>query len=335
MEEGNLRVLIIRLSSIGDVILTTPVLKELKKKYPNIIIDFIVMDKFKGAIEGCPYMDNLIIFNKKDDDGIFNIIEFAKKLKKNNYTHVIDLHGKLRSIIISKIIGGNVYKYRKRSWWKTLLVKLRIIKYTVDDTIVKNYFGAVKKLGVEYKGEDLNFAFSRVDLENIPEEYRGHVVFAPGASKNTKKWCVENFGELAKLIYEKYGEKVLIIGGNEDYEAAEKIDSISGGNCVNLCGTLNLKESGALLSKSEYLVTNDSGPFHIARGVKCKSYVIFGPTSPGMFEFQKNEKLIYSGEKCSPCSLHGDKKCPKGHFNCMKKITGKDVFDIIEKNKGV
>lgn len=328
-----MRVLIIRLSSIGDVILTTPILKGLKEKYPDIKIDFIVMDKFKSAIEGSPYIDNLIIFNKKENDGILNILDFAKKLKINNYDYVIDLHGKLRSIMISKIIGGNQSRYRKRSWWKTLLVKCKLIKYNVDDTIVKNYFGAVKHLGIEYKGEDLDFAFERRDLENIPEEYRGRPVFAPGASKNTKKWCTENFGELAKLIHEKYGEKILIIGGKEDFLAAEKIDSISGGNCINLCGTLTLKESGALLSKSQYLVTNDSGPFHIARGVKCETYVIFGPTSPKMFEFKKGENLIYANESCSPCSLHGDKKCPQGHFKCMKSISGRYIFDVIERDK--
>lgn len=326
-----MRILIIRLSSIGDVILTTPILKELKGKYPDIEIDFLVMDKFKAAIEGSNYIDNLILFNKEKNDGVFNLIKLAKHLKKNRYDYVFDLHGKFRSIIISKIIGGNVLRYKKRSWWKTLLVKLRMIKYQVDDTIVKNYFAPFKCLGINYKGEDLEFPFEKSILEKIPSEYKGLPVFAPGASKNTKKWCVEEFGALAKSISEREGKKVLIIGGAEDFEAGEKINELSGNRCINLCGKLSLKESGAILSTSEYLLTNDSGPFHIARGVKCKTFVIFGPTSPGMFEFTNGETLIYSKEICSPCSLHGDKVCPKGHFNCMKKIKATDVMEIIQK----
>ena len=325
-----MKILVIRLSSIGDIILTTPVLKAFKEKYPEAIIDFLVLDKFKAAIEGLPYIDNLILFNKKENDGLKNMKIFAEKLRSNNYDYVFDLHSKLRSKVISKHLGVKCYRYRKRSWWKTLLVKLRLIKYEVDDTIVKNYFGAFKDFGVEYKEEDLTFYFPS-GMEEKFKEYADLPVMAPGASKNTKKWTPEGFGTLAKLIFEKYGKETILIGGNEDKEVCEKIDEISGGHTINLAGKLSLKESGALLSRAKFLVTNDSGPFHIARGVKCKTFVIFGPTSPGMFDFGKNDTLIYSGESCAPCSLHGDKVCPKHHFNCMNNIKGEMVLKEIEK----
>lgn len=325
-----MKILVIRLSSIGDIILTTPVLKAFKEKYPEATIDFLVLDKFKAAIEGLPYIDNLILFNKKENDGLKNMKIFAEKLRSNNYDYVFDLHSKLRSKVISKHLGVKCYRYRKRSWWKTLLVKLRLIKYEVDDTIVKNYFGAFKVFGLEYKGEDLTFSFPS-GMEEKFKEYADLPVIAPGASKNTKKWTPEGFGTLAKLIFEKYGKETILIGGNEDKEVCEKIDEISGGHTINLAGKLSLKESGALLSRAKFLVTNDSGPFHIARGVKCKTFVIFGPTSPGMFDLGENDTLIYGGESCAPCSLHGDKFCPKHHFNCMKNIKGEMVLKEIEK----
>lgn len=325
-----MKILVIRLSSIGDIILTTPVLKAFKEKYPEATIDFLVLDKFKAAIEGLTYIDNLILFNKKENDGLKNMKIFAEKLRSNNYDYVFDLHSKLRSKVISKHLGVKCYRYRKRSWWKTLLVKLRLIKYEVDDTIVKNYFGAFKVFGLEYKGEDLTFSFPS-GMEEKFKEYADLPVIAPGASKNTKKWTPEGFGTLAKLIFEKYGKETILIGGNEDKEVCEKIDEISGGHTINLAGKLSLKESGALLSRAKFLVTNDSGPFHIARGVKCKTFVIFGPTSPGMFDLGENDTLIYSGESCAPCSLHGDKFCPKHHFNCMKNIKGEMVLKEIEK----
>lgn len=205
-----------------------------------------------------------------------------------------------------------------------------MIKYEVDDTIVKNYFGAFKDFGLEYKGEDLTFSFPS-GIEEKFNEYVDLPVMAPGASKNTKKWTPEGFGTLAKLIFEKYGKETVLIGGKEDIEVCNKINEISGGHTINLAGKLSLKESGALLSRAKFLVTNDSGPFHIARGVKCKTFVIFGPTSPGMFDFGENDTLIYSGESCAPCSLHGDKVCPKHHFNCMKNIKGEMILKEIEK----
>lgn len=325
-----MRILVIRLSSIGDIILTTPILKEFKRKYPDSTLDFLVLDKFKDAIEGCPYIDNLILFNKEKNDGFSNIIKFGKELKKNNYDYVFDLHAKARSVIITKAIGAKTYTYKKRSLKKTMLVKMRMSRYEVDNTIVRNYFGAFKEFNLNYIGEDLTFSFSEEDLKSV-EKYNGHPILAVGASKETKKWTEEGFGKLASLIYKKYGKMPILIGSNGEYEMCERIRKISGEKCINLAGKLSLKESGALLSKAMFLVTNDSGPFHIARGVKCKTFVIFGPTDPKMFEYDENNILIYKGEICSPCSLHGDKQCPKKHFNCMRKLAAEEVMEQIEK----
>lgn len=324
-----MKILVIRMSSIGDVILTTPVLKAFKKKYPESQIDFLVLEQFKDAISGVKYIDNLITFNKKRDDGLKNILRFADSLKGNGYDYIFDLHAKFRSKIIAKRLGVKTYTYKKRAWWKTLLVKARLIKYQVDDTIVKNYFGAFKDFGLKYKGENLDFFFE--ETESL-EEYKGLPVMAPRASKNTKEWTAEEFGRLAKLIKEKYGVKTILIGGKSDIPRCEEIDRISENNCIILAGKLSLKESGALLSQAKFLVTNDSGPFHIARGVGCRTFVIFGPTSPEMFDFGEKDTLIYAGVECSPCSLHGDRECPKKHFKCMREIKAENILEIIDKS---
>lgn len=329
-----MKILVIRLSSIGDIVLTTPVLKAFKEKYPDAVVDFLVMDRFKDSIEGSAYVDNLILFKKGENDGIENLRKFAKKLKEKEYDYVFDLHCKFRSLALTRFMGIKAYRYKKRSLWKTVLVKMRAIRYSVDDTIVKNYFGAFKKFGIKYSGENIEFPFSDSDLAAIDKNYYGLPIIAPGASKNTKKWLPEELGKLAKLFYEKWGVKTLIIGGKEDNGRAEIIHEASGGVTINLTGKLSLKESGALLSKGRFLVTNDSGPFHIGRGVGCRTFVIFGPTDPGMFQLGKKDTLIYRGESCSPCSLHGDKECPKKHFNCMRKLKAEDVMEVIEKIGG-
>lgn len=329
-----MRVLIIRLSSIGDIILTTPVLKALKKKYPDIVIDFLIIDKFKEAVMGSKYINNLILFNKEKNDGIKNMILFGKELKKNNYDYVFDLHSKIRSKVISHAIGVKTFRYKKRGLLKSILVKCRLMKYKVDNTIVKNYFGAFKDFNLEYNGEDLDFPFGKEDLERILKmkiDLKETPILAPGASKETKKWTQEGFARLIELLYIKYGKNPILIGSKEEKEMCDFINKLSGNLAVNLAGELTLKESGALLSKGRFLITNDSGPFHIARGVNCPTFVIFGPTSPEMFEYDRNNILIFANEKCSPCSLHGDRKCPKKHFKCMKSITAEKIMIEIEK----
>jgi len=319
-----LKILVIRLSSIGDIILATPVLEAIKDKYPEAILDFLVMDKFKEAISGNRHIDNLIIFEKKEFRGISGIIKFSKKLNGNHYDIILDLHSKIRTILISRFINGKILRYKKRTWWKAPLVCLRWIRYKVDDTIVKNYFKPLHVLGIFYTNEKMEFDFNKEAFARV-KNFHNFIVMAPGAANNTKKWPKEYFSELGKRL----GERIILIGGEEDFKDHEFIKDQIGHRCVNLSGKLNLKESGALISKSKYVITNDSGPFHIARGVGRKVFVIFGPTDTGMFEYDEKSILLYENIECSPCSLHGDKKCPKGHFNCMKTLTPEKVYKIV------
>jgi lipopolysaccharide heptosyltransferase II len=319
-----LKILIIRLSSIGDIILITPVLEAIKDRYPEATLDFLVMDKFMDAISGNEHIDNLILFEKEKYKGLWGIINFSKKLKKNGYDIIIDLHSKVRSILISRIIGKKILRYKKRSWWKTLFVHLKLIRYHVDDTIVRNYFRPLNKLGIFYTHEKLKFDFKREDIESV-KHFNNFIIMAPGAGNNTKKWPREYFAELGRRLK----ENIILIGENSEYNNLEYIRKEIGEKCKNLAGKLSLKESGALISRSKYIITNDSAPFHIARGVGKKVFVIFGPTDPGMFEYDENSIILHKDIKCSPCSLHGDKKCPKGHFNCMKTLTPEEVYGVV------
>ncbi|MGF6907555.1 glycosyltransferase family 9 protein [Fusobacterium sp. PH5-44] len=323
-----MKILIIRLSSIGDVILTTPIIKAFKEKYPDSQIDFLVLSQFKDAISGNPLINNIYLFDKEKNDGYKKIKEFSKELKKESYDYIFDLHNKFRSKIIRKNIGVKTYIYKKRKMWKSLLVKMHLIKYKVDNTIIKNYYGAFNDFDLDYKGEKLDFFFENFDLKKV-ESYKGYGVISPGASKNTKKWPAEYYGELAKKLFIKYGKPIVIIGGKEDIESAKIIKEIAKEGVIDLTGQLSLKESGALLSQSKFLVCNDSAPFHISRSYSIINFVIFGPTSPEMFDFNESDNLIFAQEKCSPCSLHGDKSCPKGHFKCMMNIKPETIFEKI------
>jgi len=325
--DRQLKILVIRLSSIGDIVLTTPVIRALRQKYPSAVIDFLVMDKFREAIDGNPDINHVLEFKRDQYKGFAGIRKFSHSLKPARYDLVIDLHAKLRSFLISMGLNTRTLRYTKRSLLKTLGVRLRLLRYHVDDTIVRNYFRPLSALGISPTSEKLYFTFERQDLKSV-EKFAGCIVMAPGAANFTKKWPAENFGELGRRLR----RKIVLIGGSEDIQDLESIRQYIGPEwCQNMAGKLSLKKSGALLSIARFVVTNDSGPFHLARAGGQPVFVIFGPTDPNMFTFNPNETLVYSGEACAPCSLHGDRKCPQGHFRCMKNLTPEKVYDIIKK----
>ena len=316
-----LKILVIRLSSIGDIILTTPVLKAIKAEYPSATIDFLVMENFQDAISGVPWVDSLLLFNKYRNRRMTDLLRFGRRLNQNAYDLVIDLHAKIRSIIIASQIRSKTLRYKKRAWWKSILVPLRLIRYNVDDTIVKNYFRPLKQIGIHFNEEKLHFAFEPGHLDAV-NAYENFVVMAPGAANATKAWPEEYFARLGRMI----GGNIVLIGGGSEYDSFETIRTAIGDACKNLAGKLSLKESGALISKSNYVITNDSGPFHIARGVGKKVFVIFGPTDPGMFEYDSQSILLYEKKDCAPCTLHGDNICPQSHFSCMRDLTPEKVY---------
>ena len=322
-----MRILVIRLSSIGDIILTTPVLKALRERYPHARIDYLVMDRFKDAIEGIPWIDNLIQFPKESCRGIHGLIRFADGLARNRYDMVIDLHAKFRSRVIARRLKAEVIRYRKRTWWKSILVPLHLMTYHVDDTIVRNYFRPLAKIDIHYTEEKLFFHFEDSDLAAVPD-LGEFMVMAPGAANETKKWPLEYFSRLGCLI----DGNIALVGEKLEFASFESIRQAIGGRCKNLAGKLSLKESGALISRASFVITNDSGPFHISRGVGTKAFVLFGPTDPAMFTYDESTVLLYERLDCSPCSLHGDRTCPRGHFKCMLNLTPEKVLQVIRQH---
>ena len=343
-----MKILIIRFSSFGDVVLTTPIIRAIKEKYPEAVIDFIVYNTFFEAISLNPEIRNLVIFDKKKSKDRNYIKDMIGKLKKENYDYVIDLHSKFLSRIIGKSLQSKNTKYcryKKRKWWKTILVKAKLITYNADCTIVESYFTALKKLGISFSdknikngfGDNLEFYIDKKMEEKFVQKYdlkdRSYFVLAPGASKFTKKWPY--YDELLKMILEneskfvKNNEKlrIFVIGGKED---ANVVKADGDGQVIDLCGKISFKESGILIKYSKIAVVNDSGPFHIARAVKAKTFVFFGPTDPKLFSFEKNTFLL-NNPNCLPHSLYGDDKFPKKYADCMTGISVETVFDKIVK----
>lgn len=335
-----MKILIERFSSFGDVVLTTPIIKAIKEKYPEAIIDFIVYDVFSEGILNHPEIRNVVIFEKKNSKNKKYIDSMVERLSQEKYNFIIDLHSKFLSIIIGKKLSNKNTKYlryKKRKWWKTLLVKAKLIPYNADCTIVESYFTALSKMGINFVekyikqglGDNLEFYIDKKVEQEIVEKYnlknRKYVVLAPGASKFTKKWPYYN--ELAQKILKNSDFDIFVVGGKEDFE---KVEEDKEKRIINLCGKISFKESGVILKFSKLSVTNDSGPFHISRAVKAKTYVFFGPTDPKLFAFEDKTYLFYN-EKCRPYSLYGEDKFPKKYADCMTEISVERVFNEIKK----
>ncbi len=325
-----MKILIIRFSSFGDIILTTPIITELRQKYKDAQIDFLVYENFAQSIKSNKKLNNVFLFDKKKKKKEY-IEEWINKLNYEKYDYIIDLHSKFLSIYVGKQLSKlsqktKYLRYKKRKCWKTILVKLRLIKYNADKSIVESYFTALKTINVNYNGENLEY-YINYDIKNkINVNYKinekKYIVLAPGASKYTKEWPY--YEKLANLITEKTNYEVIVIGGKEDFDKIKETNKIQ-----NLSGKISFEESAYILQNAKIVVANDSGPFHLSRAVKSKTIGIFGPTDPKLFKFNDISYLVTSNQKCEPCSLYGDKKCPKKHFKCMNEITVNQIFDLI------
>lgn len=318
-----MKILIIRFSSIGDVVLTTPVIRCCKQQIKNAEIHFVTKSSFKSTLEHNPNINKLITFDK-------DFTEALPQLKKENYDFVIDLHNNLRSTRLKLALGKKSSTFKKLNVKKWLAVNLKSKTALPDIHIVQRYLEAAAPLGVKDDGKGLDYFISEkdsVDLSTINQNLKnGFVALVVGGSYFTKKIPANKLIEIcnnSKL-------PVVLMGGKEDSTIAEQVISKTK-NTFNTCGKFSLNQSASIIQQSSYVVTSDTGLMHIAAAFGKKIFSLWGNTIPefGMYPYKPGEgsKILEVKDlKCRPCSKLGYHKCPKGHFKCMNEI---DVRSII------
>lgn len=323
-----MKILFIRFSSIGDIVLTTPILRCFKKKYPDATLHYLVKDNFKKVIEFNPNVDALQVFNS-------DLKATINSLKEENYDFIIDLQKNIRSKRIIRKLDVPAFTFPKLNIFKWILVNLKW-NLLPDKSIVNRYFLAVKKLKVQNDGEGLEFFIPdelRTKLEDIPlGHYAGFVACVIGGSFFTKRYPVEKWQEFCKLS----NYPIVLLGGPEDKGQGEEIMQSNPGKVYNACGKFNLLESADLVRRARVVVSNDTGLMHIAAAFQKPIISLWGNTKPemGMFpyfghnnlkQYPSPKSLILEINKlsCRSCSKIGFDKCPKGHFKCMKNIDEK------------
>ena len=326
------RILILRLSSIGDIILSSFFIRQIANAFPDYSIDFVIKNRFKDLVRFNPYIKKIYTIDSKK--GMNHLIELRNKLKNNNYSHIFDLHNNMRTnFLLSGMAGFKKRKINKDKFKRALLVYLKMNQYKTVKPIPIRYLETGLQAGImdDKKGLDLFWDeqietnLNKIHAKLLSSRY---FVLAPGAGFYSKKWPIEYFIELVEIIIKKRKEKIVILGGPTDADDATELQLNS--RVINLTGKLKLLESAIILKYARALVSNDSGLMHMATAVKTPVLAIFGSTVEelGFFPFRSKHCIVQNeGLKCRPCSHIGKDYCPKGHFRCMLEIEPNFVYD--------
>lgn len=323
--------LILRFSSIGDIVLTTPVVRCLKQQVPGAEVHFCTKKAYATLIDNNPYLDKRLYL---DDGGLEPLL---RQLRAERYDYIIDLHNNLRTSLIKLRLGVPARSFDKLNWRKWLYVRLKI-NTLPNRHIVDRYLDTVRPFGVVDDEQGLDYFIpykDHVEPDWLPVTHRpsagpgsGYVAYAIGGQHATKKLPLERMIELCRKI----NYPTVLLGGPEDEEAGRLIEQTLGSHLIyNAAGKYNLNQSASLLQGARLVFSHDTGLMHIAAALKKKVYSIWGNTTPhfGMYPYKTPFVLLENNAlPCRPCSKIGYKRCPQGHFKCMNELSF--AFDIKE-----
>ncbi len=333
-DKSNPNFMIVRLSSMGDIVLTTPLPRLLKAKYPESNICYITDKKFTEIFKFNPHVDRVFAYDKN-----FGALDNTNKLPNitgNNkqFEFVIDLQHNTRSRILLRNIEAEVLRFNKSRLHKLSLVHLKR-PMKENFSVAMEYIWTCRQLGIEYDGKG-----SEIWLENEVEYRSSHIkpenlkiAIAPGAYHFTKRWPVDKFIELMEIISMELSPEFILIGGKDDKEISSLIKEKATAKITDCSGSTSILETTGLLNQCSMLVTNDTGVMHIAAARKLPVLAIFGSTvkefgfAPEFTSYEIAETYI----DCRPCTHIGKSHCPRRHFKCMEDISPEFVFIKLKK----
>jgi len=326
------RILVIQTAFIGDVVLSLPLVQVLRKNFPTAKIDFMLIPRTAELLRNHPDVDELIIFDKKGKDkGIKGIIKMVRIISKGNYDVAFIPHRHFRSAIIPFLAGVRIRVGFDKSAFKFLYTY--VVEYRQIHEIERN-LSLLEPFGIKVNMKELpNLYPSDYDkfyIDGLLSGVNSRIIsIAPGSVWETKRWLKERFAELARFLSDD-NFVVALIGGEEDFKLCEEIRRMSGSEKVlNFCGKLSLLQSAELIRRSIVLVSNDTAPMHIAVAMRTPVVAIFGSTVPkfGFYPYGEKDRIVQvENLYCRPCGIHGRRKCPEGHFKCMRLIETEKVY---------
>lgn len=334
------KILIIRFSSLGDILLTTPLVRALKNRLQHCEIEYFTKAEFAPLLEGNPYISKLHILEGKDFAALSGKVA---ELKRHPYDLLIDLHRNPRSWYTrNKLLAEKKVKMKRDRFRRWLLVHLGVNYYRGFISVAVRYFSALNGLfdppimpdekGLDLFLNDEDRAEARKFIGNKPGKL---IAIAPSAHWNTKRWLPEKFAETADALAKKYNAQTVVLGAPEDENLAVEVCSMMRTPALNLAGKLSIRGTSAVMELCFLFIGNDTGLMHIASALKLPGAAIFGPTTRHLGYFPYRSRLTVvekEGLSCRPCTKQGNKKCPKGHFRCMKEISVEEVVNAAAKS---
>lgn len=334
--DSNYKFLIIRFSSIGDVILTTPLIRCLRAKFPKAQIDFLIKKEFAVVLSNNPHLSNIITFDKKAGKG--ELSRIRQLVKQNNYTHILDVQKNIRSSLITAGSSSIVTGFSKKLLERDILIRFGKNIYTEIKPVYLRYFESVANLGVKYDGKGTEVFPAATESGNVTEILKQNnipsgmsiLVIAPGAQWENKRWPVEGYATASDTFCTRTGAYPILIGGLGDVDICNQVQSLMKTSSLNLAGKLSLMGSASMLGMANMVFTNDTGMLHMAQAMKTAVVAVYGPTTRelGFFPLPENSSVAEIDISCRPCTQKGLHSCPKKHFRCMKDLKPELVSDL-------
>ena len=316
------KILIIRLSSLGDILLTTPLIRTIKKKYPQIMIDFLLKEEYSDLLKKNPHINQILLYSKEINNQISKPLSNSSK-----YDLIIDLQNNIRSRKLTLKLKVRTVRFKKYSFRKFLLVKTKINLMKNLPTVPIRYADTV---GLELDNGGLEIISDKQASKNL-SGLKNLVGICPGAKHFTKRYPVEYHKQLCKLLLENDFNVVLFGGKIDKNICAEIADEIP--NVINLQNEDDILQTVSDMKLCDIIICNDSGLMHVASSLNKKLITIFGSTVKefGFMPYNCKNSIIIENQNltCRPCSHIGRSSCPKSHFKCMRDIRPEDVFKVI------
>lgn len=329
------RILLIRLSSIGDIILTSPLIRLLHQRFPGAELDFVIKKRFLDLVRVNPYLNQIYAFD--ETEGLADLARIRREIRQRQYDVVLDLHKNLRSLFLTAgLTGCRLQRLKKYGLKRFLLVHFKWSWYREIVPVYRRYIHTASMLGIHDDGQGPEFYLEPQTLARVREMLSSEnfvpgkpgIALAPGAGYFTKRWPSDRFAQVAQALQQNLAAQIIIIGGSPDQACAAEIQSQLKTPVLNFAGRLGLMETACALAACDLVITNDTGMMHLASALGKKVVAIFGATVAefGFFPFAAHSRVVQKKLRCRPCSHIGSHKCPRGHFRCMKEIRATQVY---------
>lgn len=332
------RILVARLSSMGDIVLTTPLIRGLRRRFPKARIDFVVKREFAELLCTNPHLTNVYEYDSRT--GAQGLFALGRHLRSQRYELFVDLHNNLRTRLLRLLMHpGRIVTFSKHVIKRTLLVKTGINLYGTILQVPDRYLRTLQPFGVENDGKGLELFPTEVQRTKVQTLFRQHhltdgdlaIGLGPIAAHPLKQW--PRFAGLGQELVQRYGARILLFGGPADVQYVQAIAEQIPNAPILLCGQLSRLESAAALQRCALYVGNDTGTVHIATAMQRKVVVIFGPTVEefGFYPYNDRSIVVSKPLPCRPCTHTGNARCKIKTHACMQAITTPEVVEAVEK----